>query len=168
MTTAKRYSPVSFTSSTTSSDLWAHPTLDLYLIPEKVHPPQKALLYSLPSTFGESYDPDDHPQPTSAEELPDLQIWIMGFATNFLEILAGRRQPAQLHARCHRVTYCDLLALAGSVKEIGRIRKIHLVEPLDGICESTITVRFGERVRALAIRCEGIDGRWLCTALTLI
>lgn len=168
MTTSTQLQRRTLISSTTTPDLWAHPTLDLFTIPAKVFQPQKALLYSFPSTFGESYENDDHPRPTSATELPELNSWIMSFATNFLEILAGRRQPAQLHARCHRVTYCDLLSMAGSTNEVGRIRKIHLTEPLDGICESTITVRFGERVRALAMRCEGVDGRWLCTALKII
>jgi hypothetical protein len=48
------------------------------------------------------------------------------------------------------------------------VRTIHQSEPLDGICESTITVRFGERLRAIVIRFEGVDGRWLCTELDLI
>jgi hypothetical protein len=48
------------------------------------------------------------------------------------------------------------------------MRKIHQDQPLDGICETVITVRFGERVRALVIRTEGVDGRWLCTALRLM
>ena len=156
------------TSSSTTSDLWSHPTLNLYPIPEKIIPPQKARLFTTPSTFGESFDEDDLPRPTSALDLPELHSWIMGFTTNFLEIFAGRRQPAQLHSRCHRVIYLDLLKVAGRGKEIGRIRKIHLSEPLDGICECVATIRFGERVRSLAIRIEGINGRWLCTALDLI
>ena len=168
MTTARRISPLTLISSTTSPDLWSHPTLNLYPIPEKVIPPQRALLYRTPSTFGENFDGDDFPQPTSAAELPDIQRWLMSFTTNFLEIYAGRRQPAQLHARCHRVIYLELLRLTGKSTEIGRIRKIHITEPLDGICESVITIRFGERIRALCIRMEGVDGRWLCTALKLI
>ena len=62
----------------------------------------------------------------------------------------------------------ELLRNTGSQKEIGRIRNIHQSEPLDGICESTITIRFGNRLRAVVIRFEGVDGRWLCTALRLI
>jgi len=92
----------------------------------------------------------------------------MSFATNLLEILAGRRTPVQLATRCHRVIYLRLTSMAGTTEEIGRIRKIHQDAPLDGICESVITVRFGERVRALTIRAEGVDGRWLCTALRLL
>jgi len=46
--------------------------------------------------------------------------------------------------------------------------KVLLLEPLDGISESTVTVRYGDRLRVVAIRFEGLDQRWLCTALNLI
>ena len=84
------------------------------------------------------------------------------------EIWAGRRQPAQLISKCHRQIYMNLLKQVGSQKEIGRIRSIYQCQPLDGICESTITVRFGDRLRAMVIRFEGVDQRWLCTELRLI
>ena len=54
------------------------------------------------------------------------------------------------------------------MKEVGKLRTIHQSEPLDGICESTVLVRFGDRLRAVVIRFEGVDGRWLCTALQMI
>ena len=166
--TTLREAPVILISSTTSPDLWSHPTLDLFSPPIEIARPQEAMLFTTPSTFGESFDVDDHPVPTSAAELPDIRQWTMAFATNYLEILAGRRQPAQLAHRCHRVIYATLMAETGRVKEIGRIRKIHQDFPFDGLCESTITVRFGERVRALVIRAEGVNGQWLCTALRLL
>ncbi|CAN2213279.1 hypothetical protein MCEMRE196_01079 [Candidatus Nanopelagicaceae bacterium] len=166
--TTLREPKILLVSSTTSQDLWSHPTLDLFQVPIEEVRPQKALLFTTPSTFGESFDDDDRPMPTSSSQLPDIHQWTMAFATNFLEILAGRRQPGQLATRCHRVTYNSLLSQAGRLKEIGRIRKIHQDFPLDGLCESTITVRFGERVRALVIRTEGINGQWLCTAARLI
>ena len=62
----------------------------------------------------------------------------------------------------------ELLRKTGSQSELGRIRNIHQSEPLDGICETTVTVRYGERLRAIVIRFEGVDGRWLCTALRLL
>ena len=168
MRTINQPETIRLISSSTSRDLWSHPTLDLFpdLIEEQK--PQEALLYTTPSTFGELFDDDDRPLPTSATELPDIRLWTMSFATNLLEILAGRRTPAQLAARCHRVIFLRLASLAGTTDEIGRIRKIHQEAPLDGICESVITVRYGERIRALVIRAEGIDGRWLCTALRLL
>jgi hypothetical protein len=169
-----------FTLISSSEDhaMWSHPILDLYpqshagpaLAPLPI---QKAKLYLVPSHCDKNYggddcDGDDCPIPTSAEELPELHAWTMTFTVALLEIWAGRRQPAQLMARCHRVIYNELIRKTGSQKEIGKIRTIHQSQPLDGICESTITVRFGERLRAITIRFEGVDGRWLCTELDLI
>ena len=162
-------------SSNEDPAMWKHPQLDLYSLSElaaarKVEqlPEQRARLYLIPSTFGEEFEPGFEPIPTSATELPDLHTWTMKFAVSVVEIWAGRRQLAQLISKCHRQIYMKLLKEVGSQKEIGRIRSIHQCEPLDGICESTITVRFGERLRAMVIRFEGVDQRWLCTELRLI
>lgn len=129
---------------------------------------QKPLLYSMPSNFGDEFDPEFAPQPTSASDLPNLQTWTLKFGMSVLEIWAAKRQPAQLSRWCHRSIYTDLVKKVGSQSEVGKIRKLHQCEPLDGISESTITVRFNSRVRALALRFEGVDHRWLCTSLTLL
>jgi len=161
-------SPITLIASSTPPDLWAHPTLDIFLSPIPPQPPQQALLFSTPSTFGELYEDDDRPQPTSEAELPDIRLWTMSFATNYLEIVAGRRQPAQLAMRCHPFIFREVLLRVGREKEIGKIRRIHQDKPLDGICESVITVRFGERIRPLVMRTEGVDGRWICTSLRMM
>jgi hypothetical protein len=150
-----------------SNAIWGHPVLDLFE-PPRVFPPQRARLYSVPSHFGETYETDDAPQPTSASELPGLHRWITTFAISTIEVWAGRRQPAQLVQRCHRVVFNELLRKVGSVKEIGRIKSIHISEPLDGICEAVVIIDFSQRIQALSIRCEGVDGRWLCTSLKLL
>ena len=162
-------------SSNEDPEMWNHPQLDLYSLSEvaanrKVEklPEQRAKLYLIPTTFGEEFEPGFEPVPTSATELPELHAWTMKFAVSVVEIWAGRRQPAQLISKCHRQIYMNLLKQVGSQKEIGRIRSIHQCQPLDGICESTITVRFGDRLRAMVIRFEGVDQRWLCTELRLI
>jgi hypothetical protein len=108
------------------------------------------------------------PIPTSAAELPELHAWTMKFIVSVVEVWAGRRQPAQLIRWCHRVIYMELLRESGSTREIGKIKSIHQSEPLDGICESTALIRYGERLRAVVIRFEGVDGRWLCTALKML
>ena len=155
-------------SSTEDPALWSHPVLDLFAHPSPVPVKQVAKLYLVPSTFGEEIDLDEMPIPTSALDLPDLHQWTMKFIVSVIEIWAGRRQPAQLVRACHRVIYMELLRKTGSQRELGRIRNIHQSEPLDGICETTVTVRYGERLRAIVIRFEGVDGRWLCTALRLL
>ena len=162
-------------SSNQDPAMWSHPQLDLYSLSEiaatralAALPEQKAKLYLVPSSFGEEYEPGFEPVPTSASELPELHSWTMKFAISVVEIWAGRRQPAQLISRCHRHIYMQLLKQVGSQSEIGKIRSIHQNEPLDGICESTVTVRYGDRLRAIAIRFEGLDQRWLCTELRLL
>jgi hypothetical protein len=160
--------PIRLISSTTPRELWSHPTLDLFLTPLPEVKPQEALLFSIPTTFGESFEDDDLPIPTSESALPDIRLWTMSFATNVLEILAGRRQPSQIAMRCHPIIYRELLLRAGREREIGKIRRIHQDKPLDGLCESVVTVRFGDRLRPMVVRTEGINGRWLCTALRLM
>jgi len=132
------------------------------------HSPQRPFLYSTPSHFGEEFDPDFAPTPTSASELPNLDIWTLKFGISVLEILASRRSPAQLSRWCHQSIYAELVKKVGSVSEVGRVRKVYRCEPLDGISESTITVKFEKRIRALVMRFEGVDKRWLCTSLTLL
>jgi hypothetical protein len=58
--------------------------------------------------------------------------------------------------------------MAGTHKEIPRIRKLYISEPIEGVAETAITLRFKERVRSLALRFEGADRRWLCTEMTLL
>ena len=103
----------------------------------------------------------------SSSRLPlAITLVIASFLSAF--VLAGKRQPAQLSHWCHQKIYSELIRNVGSQKEVGRVRALHQSEPLDGICESTVTVRYGGRLRSLVIRFEGIDKRWLCTALTLL
>lgn len=168
MKTLEKINSVKLTSSTTPRDLWSHPTLDLFAQPSELYQVQPAPLFTRPTTFGESFEDDDYPSPTSASLLPDIRRWTLSLAVSALEVFGGRRNPAQLAMRCHRVTYNELLIAAGMAREIGKIVKVHQDFPFDGIAESALTVKYSTRMRAMVIRAEGIDGRWLCTALELL
>lgn len=168
MKTSQSLDRLTLISTTTPRELWSHPTLDLFPPQLEAYEPQKALLFTTPSFFGENFDDDDRPEPTSTSELPDVRLWTMSLAVSALEVFAGRRNPAQLAVRMHRVVYSNLLISAGLSKEIGKVIRIYQDFPLDGIAESSLTIKFKERMRAMVIRAEGIDGRWLCTALELI
>jgi len=154
--------------SNNEPELWNHPMLELFRPIRPDDLPQKPLLYSIPSNFGEEFDPEFAPQPTSANELPELRTWTLKFGVSVLEIWAAKRQPAQLSRWCHHTVYADLVKKVGSQEDVGRIRKLYQCEPLDGISESAITVRFKSRVRSMAMRFEGVDHRWLCTSLNLL
>jgi hypothetical protein len=45
------------------------------------------------------------------------------------------------------------------------VRSVHVSEPADGVAEVSALVRRGVRCTAVALRLEGMDGRWQCTAL---
>ena len=147
---------------------WQHLVLEMFRPETPVLTPQKPRLYLVASTFGEEYDADFAPKPTSATDLPDIKEFTSQFIHNVLEIWAGRRSASQVQAMCHHLIFTDLQKNAGQQKLVGKIRKINVTEPLDGISESTVTVRYGDRLRVVAIRFEGLDQRWLCTALNLI
>lgn len=145
-----------------------HPVLEIFKPEPVIHVAKKPHLYLVPSNFGEEFDAEFAPQPTSASDLPKIEPLILQFIYNAVEIWAGRRSPQQLQQFCHYTVFSEIQRMAGSLKEIGRVRKTRVTQPLDGVCEATVTVRFGDRLRVVAIRFEGLDGRWLCTCLTLI
>jgi hypothetical protein len=129
---------------------------------------QEPYLYKLSSLYKEDYVPGFAPEPTSASELPAIEKFAENFAKSVLEIWAGKRSAAQLSKFCHSSVYQELVTSIGFQKEIGKFRKIYINEPLDGLCESTVTVRFKDRLRSMALRFEGVDHKWVCTSLDLI
>lgn len=147
---------------------YLHPVLEMFRPAASIVAPRKPKLYLVPSTFGEEYDAEFAPEPTSAADLPDITELTNRFIHNVVEIWAGRRSVNQVQSMCHYRVFNELQRKAGWQKEIGRIRKSRITEPLDGICEATVTIRYGERLRVAALRFEGQDQRWLCTSLTLI
>ncbi len=155
-------------ASSNSDEIPGHLVLDLFRNPAEVIEPQKAKLYLVPTSHGDEYDPDFAPIPTSANDLPELSNWVLKYAVSALEIWAGKRPAAQLARWTHRTVYNKLQKDSGNLKDVGRVRKLHVAEPLDGIAEAVLTVRFGDRLRSLVMRFEGVDQKWLCTELFLI
>ena len=175
MTTQREYEELpTFTTiellplSSDPDEDFLHPVLEIFKPEPVIHGSKKPRLYLIPSTFGEEFDAEFAPQPTSAIELPKIEPLIQKFIHNAVEIWSGRRSPQQLQQLCHYTVFGELQRKAGSIKELGRVRKTRITEPLDGVCEATVTIRFGDRLRVVAIRFEGLDGRWLCTCLRLI
>jgi hypothetical protein len=98
-------------------------------------------------------------------------IWPSQFAQVLAETLAGSRPPRQLtpwttqRARGHIRRLGPLLA----ADHEPRIRRIVASTPSRGVVEMAVVVRFGPRVRALAVRLERGDNShssaWQCTAI---
>jgi hypothetical protein len=90
------------------------------------------------------------------------------------EVLAGARPAGQLS----EVATLDVLRLlARGAGRLGArssglpqrpiVKSVRVSEPCDGIIEACAVINTGDRIRALALRLEGIDGRWRCTAMRL-
>ena len=105
---------------------------------------------------------------TNSFELPPIEESISRYVLGLVEIFGGRRQPMQLARLSHRIVYAKIVEMAGSQREIPKIRKLYISEPAFGVSETTVTLRIKDRVRSLALRFEGTDKRWLCTELALL
>lgn len=117
---------------------------------------------------------DFGPQPTSTLLLPDVRGWAARFVQAVVEVLAGDRPVGQLVRWTSADVYDELAArvTALSRREAGThtravVRSVHVTVPADGVAEVAALVRRGPRSAAVAVRLEGLDGRWQCTALHL-
>lgn len=116
------------------------------------------------------------PEPTARCLLPDPRAWALRFAQAMAEVLAATRPARQLFRWTSWPLYLQLermvaepaarLATSPPGKPLRPVlRSIRVSEPCPGVAEACAVVRVGGRFRALALRFEGLDGRWLCTAL---
>jgi len=152
---------------TEDTQTWNHPLLALFESDRSEYQAPKPKLYLVRRTRADE-EAERFPQATSANDLPELTSWIGKFSIAVLEIWAGKRHPQQLLRWCDRGILLDLQRKIGSHSEIGKVRKLYINEPLDGLCEATVTVKLNSRIRSLVMRFEGVDQRWLCTELFLI
>ena len=128
-------------------------------------------------------DLDDFgPQPTRRAHLPEPRAWGGRLVQAVVEVLAGDRPAGQLVRWTSSDVYDDVTALVPVRARPGwsrprppgaepparaAVRSVHVTEPADGVAEVAATVTRGRRTTAVALRLEGLDGRWQCTALEL-
>ncbi|MDH4352902.1 MAG: Rv3235 family protein [Actinomycetota bacterium] len=117
----------------------------------------------------------DRPSPTTRDALPDPRGWAARLGQALVETCTAGRPVSQLARWTNEPVYAELAARYApwarqdvahrrvAVRE--RVRSVHVCEPADGVVEACLVVAGGERPHALALRLEGWDGRWLCTAV---
>lgn len=120
------------------------------------------------------------PQRTSTDALPDPEPLLRNLTRGVLEVLAGVREVDQLARWLTEDAYRKLLvranlaARARSARGVAARRTVHAImslrhqSPADGVVESVLVVRGPARTRAVALRLEGMDGRWRATSLALL
>lgn len=112
------------------------------------------------------------PQPTTRSNLPEPRVWAARLVQALVEVLAGDRPVGQLVRWTSTDVYDEVAArtLPGTAvpgSSRGVVRSVHVSEPVDGVAEVAALVRRGRRTSAVALRLEGLDGRWQCTAIEL-
>ncbi len=126
--------------------------------------------------FGSRLDDEDFgPQPTRRLLLPDPEPLVPRLAQTVMEVVSGQRPAPQLIRHTAPAVYSVLARqslVAGRRRVSGAqrsavVRRVRLCEPADGVVEACAVVVSHGRVRALAMRLEGLDGRWVVTALTI-
>lgn len=119
------------------------------------------------------------PQPTRACDLPDPREWAAHIAQALVEVMHGVRPPSQVMRWSTPEVY-TVVARRGSrtarraTRARGqrpahrtRVARVLVCEPADDVVEASVVLIDGERVRALALRLVGRDGRWIVEALQI-
>ena len=108
-------------------------------------------------------------------DLPEPEPFVAKIAQAVVEVISGQRPATQLIRHTSPTVY-SLLArralvssrrLRGEARRPAVVRRIRMCEPADGVIEACAVVVSHGRVRALAFRLEGLDGRWLMTQVAV-
>ena len=138
------------------------------------HPVAPPRLRLVPGQHDADFDPDFAPRPTPRTELPAPAVWSGRFVQALVEVLWGGRPSTQLVRWTNATVYAHVQRRAGVAMRVPatrgarpRVRSVRVCEPNDGVAEVAAVVERGQRTTAIALRLEGIDGRWQCTVLEL-
>ncbi len=129
-----------------------------------------------------SYNDEDHFgfQRTSSSELPDPVPLAENLARSVMEILAGARDLEQISRWVtddvyrHLVTRVQVSARARALKKIPVYRpsftlgRTLVCTPTDGVAEVVVVVHGKARSRSIAMRLEGLNGRWRAAAVHVL
>lgn len=129
-----------------------------------------------------SFVPEDFfgEQPTKTADLPDPKPMIVNLARSVLEVLAGCRDLDQIARWLSDEVYRTLLtrvnisqrARAAKKQTVRRptfgLGNVHISHPRDGAVEAVVIVHGKARSRSVAIRLEGLDGKWKSTGLYVL
>jgi hypothetical protein len=119
-------------------------------------------------------------QPTSTASLPDPRPLLENLTRCVVEILAGARELEQIARWVSDDVYRHLLkrvVISSRARQAkGQkptrpsfvIGSTNVCEPRDGVVEAVVIVRGRARVRAVALRLEGLDKRWRATAINVL
>lgn len=119
-------------------------------------------------------------QPTGTQSLPPAKDFVAGFVPKVLETIHGLREVRSLGKQMTHTVYAAIETRAAGVKLRNQVAKeppprpvfalgnVIISEPRDGVCEAAAVVHGPTRVRAVALRIEGLDNRWKATSFRML
>jgi hypothetical protein len=128
----------------------------------------------------EHFDADDFFGVQRTADLPDPEPLITNLTRCVIEVLAGARELEQIARWVSDDVYLRLMrrvsfaarsrSLKGAPAQRPRfsIMSIRSYEPTPGVVEATVIVQMTQRVRAVALRLEGLDNRWRATSISVL
>lgn len=128
----------------------------------------------------ERFDADDFFGVQRTADLPDPEPLITNLTRCVIEVLAGARELEQIARWVSDDVYLRLMrrvsfaararSLKGTTPRRPRfsIMTIRSYEPAPGVIEATVIVQMTQRVRAVALRLEGLDNRWRATSISVL
>lgn len=120
------------------------------------------------------------PRPTATSALPDPEPLLCNLTQGVLEVLAGVRDVVQLARWLTADVYESVSVRAGLAararsargvpvaRPVHAIRSVHCTAASATAVEAVVIVSGPARTRAVALRLEGMDGRWRATSLALL
>lgn len=109
---------------------------------------------------------------TPSDDLPAARPFSQALLQRLLEVCAGVRPVTQLRADTTPEVYEKLAATLAARPRVqglrpsrADVRSVHVQLRPDGVAEVCGTVVRARRPQALALRLEGLGGRWVCSEL---
>ena len=119
-------------------------------------------------------------QPTGTEALPPAKEFVEMFIPQVLETIHGLREIRTCGKNMTQTVFNAIEARAVSAKLRSQVAKepsprpvfalgnVIISEPRDGVCEAAAVVHGPTRVRAVALRMEGLDNNWKATSFRML
>jgi len=127
-----------------------------------------------PAPAASMWPQEDEPaHPPDVTVLPDPRRWTAMIAQAVVEILGGRRPATQVLRWVDPEIYQRIQRSAQPQPGRGggipvRVRRVRISTSPDGPVEAVAVVDDGTRCRAMTLRLEALERRWLCTALDIV
>ena len=117
-------------------------------------------------------DDEFGPSPTRRSDLPAPEPIVRQLAQAFVEVMTGMRPPQQMSRWASPEVYaalCRRSVVAArrpkSSRKPPRVRSVRIQETADGVIEACAVVVYHDRVRAMALRIEGMERGWVVTVV---